>query len=583
MKFLDKLFGKKQPQQRGFRELIGQIGGINSDWSLVPNNDDMDIWTNSYALTNRVRDLARSNPIFQAYRETLWANVFGSQGILLRMQVKETEDRVVNSPEERACIEQFERRENRVREFIATKTGQEFKARALLTIRGTNGSRVATVKVGERDLFADLLIERKWKEWQRAEFCDVRGVRNYQTIRQLRLWSAVRDGDFFIRLVRGPRVNKFGLSLQLINAEWCDRFYNEILQNGNVIRMGVEYDFSNGGLGKVTAYHMIKRQPNDWQWSVGGLFGYGSERAAKLHDRIPAEEMIHYCRAVDAESTRPAPWVASTIPKARQLDQAMIAEVVAWRAAACKTGWLYSDIVPEGGYAGAAIDPATGIPSQPLGPGDIAALPYGVKFQPHDPTHPNANVEEFRKAAMRDLCAGMPGANYSTMANDYEAINFSAGRLQRLDSNELFMLLQEFDIAYAENKIFEAWLEMALITGAIPLPPVKFEKFNRKTFSGRRWSGVDEVKEVDAAAMRIANKLSSRTLENEAKSQDFEEICFQLAEEEMLMETFGLKTETTVETPTAEPAEEEEPEEEKPPAKPAARKPAAPKKEKLRI
>jgi lambda family phage portal protein len=313
--------------------------------------------------------------------------------------------------------------------------------------------------------------------------------------------------------------------------------------------MGIEYQQNSWGLGKPVAYYFIKRQPNDWQFSIPGAFNFSS---GNLHVRIAADEVVHCARPVDAESTRPAPWVASTIPKARQLDQYELAEVIAARAQACKTGVLYSDIVPEGGTGGMEIDPKTSLPTQALSPGDIMALKYGVKYQEVNPTHPNGNAENFRKMMMRAQCAGMPGSSYPTMAHDYEAINFSAGRLARLDSNELFKMIQTWDISGAENTIFENWLETSLITGAIPLPLAKFDKFNSKTFQGRRWRGVDENKEATAAALRVANKFSSRTRENADVGNDFEEIVFELAEEEMMLESFGLSSMLTVEKPPKE-------------------------------
>lgn len=532
-------------QERGYRESVS-AGGSNADWPMGMLTEDADCFQNAWALTSRVRDLFRTNPMYQSYRETLWANVYGSEGIMLRMRVKEQEDRVVYTPEEKAAIRAYDSRRNRIMAHVAKLQGRDFEPQTLLQESGLNGSRVATIKVGDPDVFANQLIERRWKEWQRSEFCDVRGVRNYQTMRQLRGISAVRDGDFFIRMVRKKSVNKFGFALQLINSEWCDRFYNTKLPNGNEVRMGIEYQFESWGLGKPVAYYMIKRQPRDWQFTVSGGFNFTS---GGLHDRIPAEEIIHYARPVDADSTRPAPWVASTIPKARQLDQAMLAEVIAWREAACKTGWFYSDVLPEGGTVQELPDPRTGLPSKSLRPGETGALKWGVKYQERNPTHPNANAGEFQKAAKRDMTAGMPGANYSTLANDYEAINFSAGRLQRLDSNELFKLIQNFDIDYAENPIFEAWLEMGLLSGAIALPMVKFDKFNSKIFSGRRWQGVDPVKDNTASALAVANKFSSRSRECADRGVDFEEILFELAEEEMMIEQFGLNPETTVENP----------------------------------
>jgi capsid protein len=156
----------------------------------------------------------------------------------------------------------------------------------------------------------------------------------------------------------------------------------------------------------------------------------------------------------------------------------------------------------------------------------------------------------------------MPGANYSTMASDYEAINFSAGRLQKLDSNEMFKLIQTFDIDYAERPIFEAWLEMSLITGAIPLPLSKFDKFNNAVFQGRRWQGVDEVKEVNASALRVANHMSSLSRECADNGEDFEEIMFERAEEIMLQESLGIDPALTVDNPAQAAAAPAKPEEE---------------------
>lgn len=548
-------------ETRGYREVTA-VGGQNQDWSISMLGEDSDVWQNVWLLTSRVRDLFKTNPTFVKYREMLWSNVFGAKGIMLRMKIQEQADRVVYSADEKACLMKHEDRINRVRQWAEKKTGTEIECYRAFTLADrldrTRFDDVlrgeAMVKVGSPDVYANTLVEARWKEWQRAGYCDVRQRRNYNTLRQLRLSNAVRDGDIFVRHIKTPGVNKFGYSLQLISAEWCDRFYNTILPNGNVVIMGIEYQMSSWGIGRPVAFYFIKRQPMDWQFSIPGAFNFAS---GAVHQRVNAEEIIHYARAVDAEGTRPAPWVASTIPASRQLDQAMIAEVIAWRESACKVGFLYSDILPEGGNGGVPIDPKTGLPRQSLTPGETHALPWGVKYQAVDPTHPNSNVEQFRKSAGRSQSAGMPGADYNVLFNDLENINFSAGRLGRLDTNEMSMLLQEFDIETAERPIFESFLEMSLITGAIPLPLSKFDKFNKPVFQGRRWAQVDETKAVQAAALRVANKFSSRNRECADEGVDFEDNAFELAEEEMLLEQLGLSTETTAE-PKAAPAPKSE-------------------------
>lgn len=537
--------GKRAPMKRSYAELASTGG---SDWVANWQAEDAELLQNAWAVIPKTRDLFRCNPLYIAYRETLWSNVFGANGIMLRCTIKEEEDRVIHTPE-KGAIEAHYARQDKLREFLAKDQGREYiREQRMRIVNNTDGSeRAAHVKIGEPDVFANTLIERKWSEFQRAEFCDVRGTRNYKTMRQLRLLSAVRDGDFFIHLIADARVNKFGFTMRMLNSEWCDRFYNDTLENGNIVVMGIEYQWTPWGIGKVVAYHFIKRQQRDWRYTFGVNFGMFGPTGRGMHDRIPAEEIIHYARATDADSTRPAPWVATTIPSSRQRDQAMLAEVIAWREAACKSGHYYSDIVPEGGTEVALPDP-TGVTREQRAPGEWVGLPYGVKAQANDPHHPNANVKEFRMASIQDGCAGMPGSNYSTMANDYAAINFSAGRLQRLDTNETNMLLQQFDIDYAETPIFEKWLEMALTTGAIPLPLAKLEKFNRKVFTARRWRGVDEVKEATAAALRVANHQSNDFIECSAMSLDFEDVITGQSEANMLKTIYGIAVGKTVES-----------------------------------
>lgn len=536
---------------RGYKEVTG-IGNANSDWPFSSLTEDSDVWQNAWALTSRCRDLMRCNPLYVKYRELLFANIFGEKGIMLRMKVKETEDRVISSPDEKSALRAHENRINRIREWAERQTGNKIEAyRAFHLADGLDRSKPedvlrgrSMIKVGAPDVYANMRIESAWQEWQRPEFCDMRKRRDYNVLRQLRLISAVRDGDFFIRKVKNPRVNKFGFTLQLINAEWCDRFYNTILPNGNVVIMGIEYKMTPWGIGEPVNFFMIRRQPQDWQFSIPGAFNFA---AGTLHIPVPADEIIHYARPVDADSTRPAPWIASTIPSGRQLDQYSLAEVIAAREQACKVGFLYSDVLPEGG--GAVTDPKKSLPKHSLAPGDIWALDYGVKYQERDPKHPNGNFPGFRKEIVRMMAAGMPGADYNTLANDLENINFSAGRLGRLDTNAMSMMIQSFDVQTAERPIFEDFLEMSLITGAIPLPLAKLGKFNKPVFSPKRWRQVDEVKEVTGAAMRIANKLSTRNQECADMGSDFEEVVMELAEEEMLLSELGLDSKTTVETP----------------------------------
>lgn len=530
---------------RNYKE-VSATDGINSDWAISAISQDADVWQNNFALRQRSRHLFDTDVYFQKYTEELFANVFGWNGYSLRMRIKETEDRVVYAPDEKGYLEGWQRRWDRVAEYVERKYGQR-TLRKRTFIRALDrelqrefGDRAsAQVQVGDLDVYAIKIIQDAFKEWQRREYCTVTKTLEYNETRNLRLLSAARDGDFFIRLVKDPRINKFGFALQFINGEWCDYFLNvaaDQTKNGNEIRMGVELDAK---WKFPVAYWFIKRQPMDWQFSTPGAFNFAQ---GELHERIPAEEIIHYARRRYADSTRPAPWSASVIPKSRHLDKYEESEVVAARVAAMKMGFFKSTVDPTGGTSvGEKADP-TQAATLEAEPGSFQGLPWGVEFQGWEPNHPNGNFDLFRKGMLRAWCAGLPGANYNIIANDLEGVNYSSGRLGMLDERELWKLIQKFDIDIAEIPIFEAFLEMALMTGAIPLPLAKFKKFNQPIFRGRRWAWVDPLKEIEANALAIANKLTSRTrvIEDSDIDADFEEILFEQSEEQMMADELGM-------------------------------------------
>lgn len=522
--------GKLLQSFRAYKE-VAAVGGVNDDWAVNALSEDSDIWQNQFLLRQRSRDLFRTDVYFKKYTQELFANVFGYNGYSMRLLIKETEDRTPNSNGERSYLNSQIQRRKRINDFCRSKNPN---------IRSYD-RQYGQIQVGDFDEYAIKLIMDAWKEWQRREYCTMAGRLNYKEVRQVRLLSAARDGDFFIRHIRDPKVNKFGYSQHLINSEWCDFYLNTTIKGGTEIRMGIERD----KYGKPQNYYFIKRQPMDWQYAIPGAFNYAS---AEAHEIIPADEIIHYARYEDGDSTRPAPWSASVIPKSRHLDKYEEAEVVAARLAACKLGFFYSDTISEGGtLVGDNPDPTKSATLE-VEPGSFQGLDWGVKFQGWDPTHPNQNFDLFRKGMLRAWCAGLPGANYNIIANDLEGVNYSSGRLGMLDERELWKMVQDFDIDIAEVPTFEAWLECALINGAIPLPIAKYDKFNKPVIRGRRWAWVDPLKEVQASALQVANKFTSRTrvIEDSDVDAEFEDILLELAEEEMMMEQLGMDSTSVV-------------------------------------
>jgi lambda family phage portal protein len=366
--------------------------------------------------------------------------------------------------------------------------------------------------------------------------------------------------------VRDARYVPFGFRIQHINAEWCNYYLtckNE--KTGNSIRFGIEYD-ETFAAPRPVAYWFVRATAGEWATqSPVQYYGNTTDNCV----RIPAEDIIHYAKFDDdADVTRPVPWTTPVMSDVRQLAKAIEAVVVAMRVGACSNVFFETDLMGPDGTTAAGADPdiMKGLSMQ-MNPGGAHGLPPGVRAKEFNPNQPNPNTGVVRNEILRGICAGLPGAQFSTIGQNYAEINFSAGRLERLTITAHWMMLQEFDIAIAERRIFSEWLKMALITGDIPLPMEKFWKFNQPKFTGRRWEGVDPIKEANAKALNLANKFTSPQRIHDEQGTDLEQTCVEIQESAMIYAHYGIESATTKGPLEAEDEEDEDESEPKQPTK----------------
>ena len=94
------------------------------------------------------------------------------------------------------------------------------------------------------DFLANNRIESLWREWGRRSNvnysgCDVSGKFTFLDVQRQVLDSVMRDGEAIIYIHEGKR-NPHGIQLELLATDRLDLEKNQQLQNGNVVRMGIE-------------------------------------------------------------------------------------------------------------------------------------------------------------------------------------------------------------------------------------------------------------------------------------------------------------------------------------------------------
>jgi lambda family phage portal protein len=385
---------------------------------------------------------------------------------------------------------------------------------------------------GKADALANKAIEAAYYKWSKRKYCDLAGKLSFPAMQRLAARTVARDGECLIRKVRDKKLNAFGFSLQLVAIDRLELQMNQDWNNGNIIRMGIEIN----KFGRPVAYHLRTDHPGD---------GVYRSMAGQRYERVPAADMVHLFVQEDPEQTRGYPWAVSAMTRLNHLGAFDEAAVIAARIGASKMGWFKnSEPDPMGGVPGAETAD-TGTFTQEASPGEFGVLPNNYDFVAFNPDYPHANYGPFTKSCLRGIAAGL-GVNYNNLANDLESVNYSSLRAGTLSERDQWMTLQNWFSDVLMESVFEDWLRMSLLMGAIGmpngslLPATKYEKFNAAEFQGRRWPWVDPLKDVQASVLAINNLLSTRTKVLAEQGGDFNDTAQEWSDEAALLEGLGI-------------------------------------------
>ena len=391
----------------------------------------------------------------------------------------------------------------------------------------------ASVKMrrgGRMDDTTNEAIEKAWAKWKNKRYCHTGGILSFSDMERQAMQAVAESGEVFIRLVHqtfgGGRIP---LGLEVIESDRLDEQLNENARgSGNEIRMGVERD----QWGRPVAYHSRGDHPGDYP------FGAGTVNNVPV--RVPAKDVIHLFKQDRPNQTRGVPWLATAIMRMHHLAGYTEAEVIAARAEACRMGFITSpeeDAMQDGTEQG---QPVTSFE-----PGKIERLLPGEEYTESKPTRPGGQFAPFVQAMLQSMAAGI-GVSYATLSRDYSASNYSSSRLSLLDDRDNWRVLQTWMIENFHRPVFEEWLDMAVLSGELPLAGYEAapEAFRAVRWIPRGWAWVDPAKEMDA--YKNAVRCGFTTLADVIASQggDIEDVMQQRKRELQMAEDMDLVFDT---------------------------------------
>ena len=399
---------------------------------------------------------------------------------------------------------------------------KRFKRMVKSNTVGNNGIRLqnrAKDSNGSYDKKANDIIEDAFKRWSKKGVCDVTGRYSLKEIQKMIMGTLAEDGEVLVRKVKGYR-NEFKFAIQLLEADHLDENYNEPDRN---IHMGIEYDSWN----RPVAYHLFKTHP-------GNL-----TNVDKTRERIPANEINHLFLSNRISATRGIPWMHTAMTRMKMVNGYEEAELTASRISAAKGGFYVSKDGAEE-YEGDTIDDRGNLVNE-LEPGQIELLPKGIDFKNYDPQHPTTAFKDFMKVILRGISSGLD-VSYNTLSNDLESVNYSSLRSGVLEEREVWKDLQVWLGENFLDDLFSDWLDMALLSKAVPLPYFKYEKFNQPSWLYRGFAWVDPLKDMQANILACKEGLKTHSQIANEMGMDLEELYAELQKEKDLRQKYGITT-----------------------------------------
>ncbi len=362
------------------------------------------------------------------------------------------------------------------------------------------------------------------------------------------------DGEFLLRVVVGADAgNKFGFALQLIDVDRIDTTFSVAAAGArNAVIMGVEVESYR----RPVAYHIHQSHPSE---------GIHSNRQRV---RVEAKNIIHRFRVTRAEQVRGIPWMAPGMLSLHHLGSFKLAALLNAENGANHFGFFES---PEGAppIGNVEADGRTVTVSQP---GTYDTLPPGYKFSQHESKYPNEVFAPFVKTTLQRIASGW-GVAYHSLANDLEGVSFSSIRSGTLEERDRWAADQAWFIAAVLEPVYQQWIQVALLKGAITLPngsalpASKIGKFAKHEWQPRRWDWVDPKADTESRILTVRAGLVAPQDIAASMGYDFEDTMVKISDAQKLAKELGVKLTAYESTPGANGANGSVPSD--PPAKPS--------------
>lgn len=355
----------------------------------------------------------------------------------------------------------------------------------------------------------------------------------------------VRDG--------GP----FSTAIQMIDV---DRLSNPM---GALPSPSLRGGVQRNGMGAPIGYHIRMAHPSDFSNPLSYQWKYVPIR--KPWGRL---QMIHIVEQTRPDQTRGVAAMVSALKELKITKK--FRDIVLQNAVVQATyaASIESDLPSEAvfaslgggnltekgivdwatGYLGAINKYAGGAKNMHIDGVKIPHLFPGTKLQLRPAGQGGPLGTEFEQSLLRYIAANL-GVSYEQLSRDYSQSNYSSIRAAMTETWKFMQARKRMVADRFASNIYRLWLEEAINKGEITTvgknAPSFYEGLNADAYCKSEWIGasrgqIDELKETQAAVLRLDNNLS--TLEDELgrMGKDWRASIRQRKREKTMLEAAGL-------------------------------------------
>lgn len=172
----------------------------------------------------------------------------------------------------------------------------------------------------------------------------------------------------------------------------------------------------------------------------------------------------------------------------------------------------------------------------------------GTKMKLQSAATPGGMGTDFEGSMLRYIAATL-GVSYEQLSKDYSKANYSNLRAALADTERRIRVQKRMVADRFATIFYRLWLEEAINKGDITSMPRNapnwYDGLNQEAYSACDWIGasmgqIDELKETQAAVLRINNGLSTREGELARLGKDWRTVFDQLEREKVVEESKGL-------------------------------------------